>query len=45
MMLEKWNGELPKVVGEGNAVFDISSMLGQSSETKAEVKTETNQEN
>ena len=27
MMLEKWNGELPKVVGEGNAIFDISSML------------------
>ena len=27
MMLEKWNGELPKVVGEGNAVFDISSFL------------------
>lgn len=27
MMLEKWNGELPKVVGEGNSVFDISSLL------------------
>ena len=27
MMLEKWNGELPKVVGEGNAVFDLSSLL------------------
>ena len=26
MMLDKWNGELPKVVGEGNTVFDITSL-------------------
>ena len=29
MMLDKWNGELPQVVGEGNTVFDITSLLGQ----------------
>ena len=28
-MLEKWNGELPKVVGDGQAVFDISGMIGE----------------
>ncbi len=26
-MLEKWNGELPKVVSDSGSVFDISSML------------------
>lgn len=41
MMLEKWNGQLPKVVGEGNAVFDISSMLGEESTSNEE----QNQEN
>lgn len=26
-MLDKWNGELPKVVGDSQSVFDISSMI------------------
>lgn len=26
-MPEKWNGELPKVVGEGQALFDMSAFL------------------
>lgn len=29
-MLEKWNGELPRVVGDGQAVFDISGMIDAS---------------
>lgn len=27
MMLEKWNGELPKVVGESNSMFDVSQFI------------------
>ncbi|MDE7426117.1 MAG: hypothetical protein K2N51_20865 [Lachnospiraceae bacterium] len=29
MMLEKWNGELPKVVGESNSMFDVSQFIGK----------------
>lgn len=27
MMLEKWDGELPKVVGESNSMFDVSQFV------------------
>ena len=28
-MIDKWNGELPKVVGNSSNVFDVSSYLGE----------------
>lgn len=32
IMLEKWNGELPKVVGESNSMFDVSQFIGKESD-------------
>ncbi|MCI8409291.1 MAG: hypothetical protein HFJ09_08500 [Lachnospiraceae bacterium] len=32
MMLEKWNGELPKVIGESNSIFDVSKFIGKESD-------------
>jgi len=29
MMLDKWNGELPKVVSDSGSVFDVTGLLGQ----------------
>ena len=28
-MLDKWNGELPKVSGNGSSILDITSILGK----------------
>ncbi len=31
--IEKWNGELPKVASDANAMFDVSSYIGGTKDT------------
>jgi len=39
-MIEKWNGELPKVMGEGQALFDIGSLQSGTAKAEPEKKEE-----